>query len=393
MKISAGETNFHGQIVKRPISVQKIIDKFKVTPCVALLGPRQCGKTTQARVIASQYSIPPQNYFDLEKSTDIQRLADPLLTLSALQGLIVIDEIQAVPELFRTLRVLIDDASLNQQYLILGSASRELIRQSSETLAGRLSYLELTPFHYLDTKEFNLLWLRGGFPLAYLANNDEISFDWRQSYIKTYLEQDIPKLGIDIPAENLRRLWMMLAHVQGNTLNSSDFSRSLDLGNKTIRHYLDVLSGTFMIRQLQPWFENISKRQVKAPKVYIRDTGILHALLGIHCRDDLLMNPKLGASWESFVLEQLIILLGVDPLDCYYWRTHQGAELDLLIHRNGKRCGYEIKYTSAPRLAKSMQVAMGDLKLDSLTVIYPGEVDYPLTEKIRVVSFKSLLEI
>lgn len=375
--------------MRRQQFTQSIIEKFKVTPCVALLGPRQCGKTTQARVIAQQFDIPKQNYFDLEKNSDVERLSDPLLSLSALSGLIVIDEIQEVPQLFRTLRVLIDDPSLKQQYLILGSASRELIKQSAETLAGRLSYLELTPFNYFEVEEKNQLWLRGGFPLSYLADNDTLSFEWRESYIKTYLEQDIPKLGITIPPANLRRLWMMLAHAQGSSLNFSDLARSLELTNKNIRYYLDILSGTFMIRQLQPWFENISKRQVKAPKIYIRDTGILHSLLGIRSIADLLVNPKIGASWESFALEQIITLSEADPLDCYYWGTHQGAELDLLIHKDGRRLGYEIKHASAPKLTKSMRVAMQDLKLHHLFVVYTGDIDYPLAENITVVSLKT----
>lgn len=388
MKIGILNPIIPGENMRRPAILKAIEHAFKVTPCVAILGPRQCGKTTAARIVADQAGIPPQNYFDLEKSTDIERLADPLLALTALSGLIVIDEVQEIPKLFPSLRVLIDDPSLDQRYLILGSASRELIKQSSETLAGRLTYLELTPFTYLETGETEKLWLRGGFPLAYLADNDDISFDWRKAYVKTYLEQDIPKLGINIPTENLRRLWVMLAHVQGGTLNASDIGRSLGLTNKTIQHYLDILTGTFMVRQLKPWFENIGKRQVKAPKIYIRDTGILHSLLGIKSTGDLLVHPKLGASWESFAIEQIITQSGMDAEDCYYWATHQGAELDVLIHKDGKRLGYEIKYTSAPRLTKSMQIAAHDLRLDHLSVIYPGKIDYPLAKGIDAVAFE-----
>lgn len=378
--------------MQRQHAAQMIEQAFSITPCVAILGPRQCGKTTLAREIARQKGIPNQNYFDLERPSDIERLANPELTLSHLSGLLVIDEIQAIPELFPTLRVLIDDPTFEQQYLILGSASRELIRQSSETLAGRLTYQSLTPFTYLETQTQDTLWLRGGFPRAYLAETDEISFNWRKAYIKTYLEQDIPKLGITIPAENLRRFWMMLAHAQGASFNASDIGRSLGLTNKTISHYLDILTGTFMVRPLKPWFENISKRQVKTPKVYIRDTGILHALLGIQSQAHLLTHPKLGISWESYALEQIITTSPVDPEDCYYWATHQGAELDLLFCQADRRIGFEIKYAGAPKLTKSMKVAIEDLKLDQLYVIYPGKIAYPLAENIDAVPLTAYLD-
>jgi len=378
--------------MQRPDIINAVDYAFKVTPGVALLGPRQCGKTTAAHEYAKQLlAIPAQNYFDLENSNDLQRLVDPLLTLSQLQGLIIIDEIQKIPELFSTLRVLIDDTALDQRYLILGSASRDLIKQSSETLAGRISYLALTPFLLKETRDLKKTWLRGGFPRAYLAKNDELSLAWRKAYIKTYLEQDIPQLGINIPPENLRRFWMMLAQSQGAVFNASDIGRSLGLTHKTIQRYADILAGTFMIRQLKPWFENINKRQVKSPKLYIRDTGILHALLGIETEAALLTHIKLGASWGSFMLEQIIWRISADPEDCYFWASHQGAELDLLVVKNGKRMGFEIKYTSAPKLTKSMRTVAEDLKLDSFTVIYPGNIDYPLTENIQVVGCENYL--
>lgn len=366
---------------------------FEVAPCVAILGPRQCGKTTEAREYAKeQPDMAPQNYFDLENANDVERLQDALLTLSQLSGLIVIDEIQAHPELFRTLRVLIDNKTLKQRYLILGSASCELIKQTSETLAGRIAYIEMTPFSYMETHEFNKTWVRGGFPLAYLAKNEDISLAWRKAYIKTYLEQDIPKLGIQIPAENLRRFWMMLAQSQGSIFNASDIGRSLGLTHKTIQHYADILTGTFMIRQLKPWHENINKRQVKSPKIYIRDTGIFHALLNIENHAELLVYPKLGASFESFVLEQLIIAHEAEPEDCYFWASHQGAELDLLLTKNNQRLGFEIKFSSAPTLTKSMQIVMEDLALDKLTVIYPGNIDYPLTKQISAIGFENYIK-
>jgi uncharacterized protein len=391
MKIGSMIPNFHGRKAMDREHILKEIDfAFQVTPCVAILGPRQCGKTTTAREYAKyQKDMAPQNYFDLENTRDIERLKDALLTLSQLKGLIVIDEVQAHPDLFQTLRVLIDDQSSNKRYLVLGSASRQLIKQSSESLAGRISYIEMSPFSYLETHNQHQTWLRGGFPLAYLAENDEISLAWRKAYIKTYLEQDIPNLGIQIPAENLRRFWMMLAQSQGNIFNASDIGRSLGLTHKTIQHYADILTGTFMIRQLKPWYENINKRQVKSPKIYIRDTGIFHALLDIKNNDMLLMHHKLGASWESFAVEQLIQAHAAKAEDCYFWASHQGAELDLLITSNNQRLGFEIKFNSSPKLSKSMQIVLDTLSLDKLHVIYPGNIDYPLTNNITVIGFEN----
>lgn len=378
--------------MKRNEFTKKIDFAFDVTPCVAILGPRQCGKTTQAREYAERAKIPPQNYFDLENPIDVTRLQDAYLTLSQLTGLIVIDEVQMHPDLFKILRVLIDNKSLKQQYLILGSASGKLLRQTAESLAGRISYIEMTPFSYIETLDLEKIWLRGGFPLSYLAKNDEISMAWRKAYIKTYLEQDIPNLGIQIPAENLRRFWMMLAQSQGSVFNSSDIGRSLGLSYKTIQHYTDILNGTFMIRQLKPWYENINKRQVKSPKVYIRDTGLFHTLLNINNRSDLLINSKLGASWESFALEQIIIKNQAEPEDCYFWASHQGAELDLLLTKNNQRIGFEIKYTSSPKLTKSMPIVMDNLALEQLIVIYPGTIDFSLTERIKVVGIENYLK-
>ena len=376
----------------RKTFLDKIQFAFDVTPVVAILGPRQCGKTTVAKqYIASKVNIPLANYFDLENARDIERLKDPLLTLSQLSCLIVIDEIQKRPELFPTLRVLVDNQDLDQQYLILGSASRDLLKQASETLAGRISYLELTPFTYLETKNINNLWIKGGYPRSFLSKNDDLSVAWRKAFIKTYLEKDIPNLGIEIPPENLRRFWLMLAHYHGGIFNASEIGRSLGLSNKTIKSYSDLLSGTFMIRQMQPWFENIGKRQVKSPKIYIRDSGIFHTLLGINTRTDLLLHPKLGASWEGFALEEIIMYHDADQDECYFWATHQNAEIDLLIVKNGQRLGFEIKYSSAPKLTKSMQIAIHDLKLDSLTVIYPGEVDYLLQENVSVIGIENYL--
>lgn len=379
--------------MERETYLEQINFEFDVNPAVAILGPRQCGKTTLAKqYIAKNDNFPRQNYFDLENNEDLQRLVDPTLTLRQLTGLILIDEIQKRPELFPTLRVLIDDASLKQRYLILGSASRDLIKQSSETLAGRISYVELPPFTLREVNDMNRLWIRGGFPRSYLAKSNDISFAWRKAYIKTYLEKDIPQLGLRIPAENLRRFWMMLAHYHGCIFNVAEIARSLGLSNKTISHYADILAGTFMNRHLQPWTENVKKRQVKSPKINIRDSGIFHALLGIHTKNELLIHPKLGASWECFALEEIIRSHQAAPEDCYFWSTYQEAELDLLIMKNGKRLGFEIKHTSSPKLTKSMRIALEDLTLDSLTVIYPGSIDFPLTEKINVVGLENYLQ-
>ena len=378
--------------MKREKFLDKIEEEFKVNPVVAILGPRQCGKTTISKqYIARKNNIPKENYFDLENDRDIQRLQDPILVLSQLTGLIVIDEIQKIPELFPRLRVLVDNDELNQKYLILGSASRDLIKQSSETLAGRISYLELTPFTYSEVLDLENLWIRGGYPRSFLAESEEISLKWRKSFVKTYLERDIPSLGIEIPSDHLRRFWMMLAHYHGCIFNASEMGRSLGFSHKTMQHYADILSGTFMIRQLQPWFENIGKRQVKSTKIYMRDSGIFHSLIGVNSYSDLLIHPKLGASWEGLALEEIIRHFKADQEECYFWATHQQAELDLLIIKNGKKYGFEMKYSGAPNLTKSMQIAQNDLSLDSMIVVYPGNVNYLLKNNIEVIGLKNLL--
>lgn len=379
--------------MRRSSFYQAILRGFKVNPVLAILGPRQCGKTTLARkYLEDQKAFRQQNYFDLERPSDIQRLSNPELVLSQLNGLITIDEIQRIRELFPVLRVMVDDPDLAQHYLILGSASRELIRQSSETLAGRITYLELTPFNLSEVDDRDRLWLQGGFPRSYLEKDPKLSYEWRQHYIRTYLEVDVPNLGINIQSENLRRFWMMLTHYHGQILNASELGRSLNLTYNTILNYTDVLRNTFMIRVLQPWHENIKKRQVKSPKIYFRDSGLLHALLRIDTMDNLQLHPKLGASWEGFALEEVIRALKVDHEDCYFWATHANAELDLLVFKEGKRLGFEFKYADAPKKTKSMTIAMEDLNLDSLTVICPGKVSYPLTEKITVCGLNEFVE-
>lgn len=374
----------------RPHFLSLINRYFKTHPIVVLLGPRQCGKTTIARMFSKENThFPRENYFDLENPTDIKRLSEPMLALNPLKGLIIIDEIQRIKELFPLLRVLVDQENSDKKFLILGSASRELIKQSSESLAGRAAFIEITPFNSSEVDNMEKLWFRGGFPKAYLANSDLESQDWREFYIKTFLEQDIPNLGIAIPAQSLRKFWMMLTHYHGNLFNASELGRAFGASDVTIKKYLDILTGTFMIRQLQPWHENVLKRQVKAPKIYFRDSGIFHSLLGVDGMSNLRIHPKIGASWEGFALEEVVRLYQASSADCYFWSTYSGAEIDLLIIQKNKKIGFEFKFSDAPSITKSMQIALIDLKLDELNVIYPGDVNYALSEKIQVKSLKS----
>lgn len=379
--------------MKRQYFYQQIKEAFKIHPIVAILGARQVGKTTLARYFISTLKkpLPSINYFDLENLEDMARLEQPQFALSQLRGLIVIDEIQRKPDLFRTLRVLADDPLIKRQFLILGSAAGELLRQSSESLAGRIQYIELPPFSIIETHEIQNLWVRGGFPPSYLAISDTLSFMWREAYIRTFLEQDIPNLGIRIAPLNLRRYWMMLTHYHGNICNMSEIGRALGLSDKTIHGYLDILTATFMLRQLPPWFENISKRQVKRPKIYFRDSGLYHALLDIPDYEKLLLSKNLGASWEGFVLEELIRFHGALPSQCFFWSTQSRAELDLLIVKGQEKIAFEIKYTDSPRITKSMSIAITDLKLEKLTLIYPGQKSYYLDEKIFVTNLKDYI--
>ncbi|MCB1110034.1 MAG: ATP-binding protein [Chlamydiia bacterium] len=379
--------------MQRPHFLQKIQQAFKSHPIVAIIGPRQCGKTTLARMFADQTNDhSPENYFDLEDLHDLQRLEVPQTTLSILKGLIVIDEIQRKPDLFQTLRVLCDNPKLHQKFLILGSASQDLLKQSSESLTGRIIYLELTPFKYEEVHDLGGLWMKGGFPRSFLADDFETSTAWRKSYIRTFIEQDIPNLGFKFPPEHLRRFWMMLTHYHGCLYNASEIGRSLNIPARKIREYTDILTSTLMIRQLQPWHENISKRQVKTPKIYFRDSGLFHTLLGIADESALLTHPKLGASWEGFALEEVIRSLEIDPYDCFFWATQAHAELDLLIFKEGKRLGFEFKYSDSPKVTKSMLIAVSDLKLDGLVVVYPGTKSFKLHENIHAAGLVTFLE-
>lgn len=375
-------------MIDRPQTLARIRASYAVHPAVAIEGPRQCGKTTLARQIAS--TEPEVTFFDLESPADRQRLATPEQTLRPLRGLVVIDEAQRQPDLFPVLRVLLDRADVPARFLLTGSASPELIRGLSESLAGRIGIVDLAGFDLTETgiETIPPLWLRGGFPRSYLAGDDRASFAWRQDFIRTFLERDIPQLGITIPAETLRRFWTMIAHYHGQTWNAAEFGRALGSDEKTARRYLDLLAGAFMVRVLPPWFENLGKRQVKAPKIYVRDTGLLHALLGLGAMEELRGHPKLGASWEGFVIEQLITLL--NTRDTYYWGTHNGAELDFMTMQGGKRYGFEVKYSDAPVATKSMHTALADLGLAHLWVFYPGEKRYGLTEKITAVPAREI---
>ena len=374
-------------LIPRPTVIAQIVRLLAIHPLVALLGPRQCGKTTVARMIGEQQSAV---YFDLENPVDARRLAAPLTVLEALTGLVVIDEVQRRPDLFELLRVLVDRPHNPARFLLLGSASPQLVRGVSESLAGRIGFVDLSGFDLteVETAQRDRLWLRGGLPRSFLADDDSASLIWRQGFVRTFLERDIPQLGITIPAETLRRFWMMVAHYHGQIWNAAEFGRSLGASEATARRYLDILAGAYMVRVLPPWFENIAKRQIKSPKIYIRDSGILHGLLQLGALSEVQSHPKLGASWEGFAIEQTIRLL--DTRDAYFWATHSGAELDLVVHVGGKRYGFEIKYADAPGMSRSMQVAVHDLALDHLWVIYPGRHEYALDERVSALPLDAL---
>ncbi len=374
----------------RLVFLGRIETLFRSHPMVGILGPRQCGKTTLARDYIGALSDRRVHYFDLEDPEHLNRLADPKLALESLEGLIVIDEIQRSPELFPLLRVLVDRTPRRQRYLILGSASRALIRQSSETLAGRIAYLELPPFTAFEAGASPRLWLRGGFPPAYLAPSDGDSLIWRKAYMTAFLERDARGMGIDFAPAAMRRFWMMLAHWHGGFFNAAGLGRSLDVSSPTVKRYLDILDGAFMIRALRPWHANLRKRQVKAPKVYLRDAGILHALLNLPDLGSLRAHPGVGASWEGFALEQVIQICRADADECYFWATHAHAELDLLILRGERKMAFEFKYSSAPKVTRSMRAALEDLDLDRIVVVYPGDGVYPLAERIEVANLEYL---
>lgn len=377
-------------MISRPDAMKRIKNVFRIHPVAALLGPRQCGKTTLAKMLAEQET---SVYLDLENPVDVRRLSAPMRVLEELSGLVIIDEIQRQPSLLELLRVLVDRPKSNARFLLLGSASPQLIRGVSESLAGRIGFVDLSGFDLREVgpEKYTSLWIRGGFPRSFLASDDSNSIAWREDFIRTFLERDIPQFGITIPAETLRRFWTMVAHYHGQVWNAAEFARSLGTSENTARRYLDILAGAYMIRILPPWFENIKKRQVKAPKIYIRDSGIFHCLLQLPTVSDLQGHPKLGASWEGFTIEQLLTI--TESRDAYFWATHSGAELDLLVMIGGKRYGFEFKYSDAPGHTRSMSVAIQDLKLERLWVVYPGNQEYALDAKTFVIPVRSIPDL
>ena len=368
-------------MIARPSALARLRAALRRSPVVVLAGPRQCGKTTLAREL-----VPPgsPSYFDLEDPVSLARLEEPATALSPLRGLVVLDEVQRRPELFPYLRVLADRRPLPARFLVLGSASPALLRQASESLAGRVEVVGLGGFSLgeVGVERLTRHWLRGGFPRSFLARSAAESHTWRRQLIQTFLERDLPQLGVSVPATALLRFWTMLAHVHGGVWNAADPARSLGLSEPTVRRYLDLMTGLFLVRQLPPWHENLAKRQVKSPKVYVADPGILHALLGVKTEAELLSHPKCGASWEGYVLGEA--LRAVEPDEAYFWATHQGAELDLLAFRDGRRIGFEAKRADAPTLTPSMRIALADLGLDRLYVLYPGERRFELADRVTV---------
>jgi uncharacterized protein len=370
--------------------LERLLERF---PVVSIVGARQIGKTTLARTLSARRKGAVR-HFDLEDPRDLIQLSDPMLALESIRGLIVLDEIHRRPDLFPVLRVLSDRRPVRARFLVLGSASPELLRQGSESLAGRIAYYFLPGLGLQEVGRENLerLWLRGRFPRAFLAKTLSASAEWRANFIRTFLERDIPSFGFSLPSETLYRFWSMLAHYHGQFWNGAEFARAFGVSDPTVRRYLDLLSSTFVVRQLHPWAENIGKRQIKSPKVYIADTGLLHTLLDIGSQRDLERHPKVGASWEGFMLENVVQQLGVHRDQCFFWATHTGAELDLFVHAGRQRWGFEFKRTTTPKLTRSMHSAREDLKLTRLDVVHAGKDTFALGKGIRAVAARRLLE-
>lgn len=374
--------------IPRPQRAHQIRSSLERSPVVALLGPRQCGKTTLARHIAGDDAA----VFDLERSADRQALsAAPERVLEGLRGLVILDEVQTLPQLFPLLRVLADREPSPARFLILGSASPDLVQEASETLAGRVAFVHLSGFELAEAgvESSRELWIRGGFPRSFLAAGDDASYAWRQDFIDTFLTRDAERFGITLPPEQLRRFWTMLAHLHGGVLNLSALGRAMSIDHKTAGRYLDILVGTFLVRRLPPWFEKTGKRLVKSPKVYLRDPGLLHALLGLRDEREVLAHPRFGASWEGFVLEQVIGLLRADR-EASFWGTHGGAELDLFLTRGGRRYGFEAKFADRPIPTRSMRIAAEDLRLDTTFLVYPGHRSFPLDDGLEALALRDL---
>ena len=393
MQIGSYGSNMKNYINR--VITESVKQRLKSMPAAAILGPRQCGKSTLAKKIIGGFS--DALYIDLELPSDSSKLRDPEAFFRLNKGKIIcLDEIQRAPELFPVLRSIIDAEGRNGQLIILGSASPELIKQSSETLAGRIAYLELTPFLLSEveashsTAALRELWLRGGYPRSYLAGDNQASFSWRFDFIRTFLERDIPQLGFQIPAKKLERFWQMCAHVHGQLLNSSKLGESLGVSNHTIRSYIDILDHTFIVRVLQPYAVNLKKRLVKSPKIYIRDSGLLHALLGIESHNDLLGHPVYGASWEGFVLENIISSL--PQWKASFYRTASGDELDLVLEKGQRRVAIECKASTSPEVTKQFWNALRDLDIKDSWIVAPVEEPYMIAEHTSVASARTVVD-
>jgi uncharacterized protein len=388
--------DFQGRIapvINRIRHLERLSWLFRTFPVVAILGARQVGKTTLARAFGKTLTG-PVTHLDLERDADLALLADPELVLGPLQGLVILDEIQRRPELFPVLRVLADRPGSDTKFLVLGSASPDLLRQSSESLAGRIGYHHLRglALDEAGTASLDRLWLRGGFPRSFLAPGEAESVEWRRSFLQIFLERDLPQLGVRTPAETLRRFWSMVAHYHAQTWNGAEIARAFGVGESSVRRYLDLLTDSLVLRQLLPWHVNLGKRQVRSPKVFVEDSGLLHTLLGIESREDLEGHPKVGASWEGFLIKEIIERLNARPEECFFWATHTGAKLDLLVISGRRRLGFEVKRTTAPRLTRSMAVVLEDLNLERLEVVHAGEATFPLGAKVRALPAHALLD-
>lgn len=375
-------------MIERTRSLEQVDELLKIFPVVIITGPRQCGKTTLAKYILTQRN---GHFFDLEDPDTSLRPDIAKIVLEDLEGLIVIDEFQRQPGLFELIRVLADRQPCRAKFIILGSASPSIVQGASESLAGRAGFIELGGFtlEEVGDRVMKQLWVRGGFPKSFLAENEIMSYAWREGFITSFLERDIPQLGIRIPEATLRRFWRMISHFHGKLWNAAEFAYALNTKENTARHYLDILTGTFMLYQLPPWFENVGKRLVKSPKIYLSDTGILHTLLGLRSLDDILAYPSFGFSWEGFAIDQIIRIYNVRK-DAYFYKTQAGAELDLLIVRGNRRYGFEFKFEDAPSTTKSMHTVIADLQLEKIWVVYPGKKSYPLAEKIELISIDDI---
>lgn len=380
-------------MIDRTNDVAAVERLMRTFPVVAVLGARQVGKTTLAATLAERHA--KATHFDLEDPRSVGRLSEPMYALEPLRGLIVLDEVQHAPDIFKVLRVLADRPRRPARFLVLGSATPDLLRQSSESLAGRIAYYELGGLSLADVGPGRLrrLWLRGGFPRAFLARSEAESSTWRRQFVRTYVERDLSSLGVQISPANVQRFFTMLAHYHAQTWNGAELARAFGVTEKTVKHYLDVLASTFMARRLQPFFSNLAKREVKAPKVYLTDSGLLHALLGIEREDDLLGHPKVGASWEGFALAEVVRAMGARAEECFFWAVHTGAELDLLIVRGTERRGFEFKLTDAPKITPSMRSAIDALKLTRLDVIHAGGEEFPLGERVHAVPLARVQEL